>query len=534
MTILLISVAASATTVNAHSENDPFSTDLLAGQTEDVGDVLVWNDEDTLYIKYLITEDNRILTEIHAHVGETLADFPLAGKQMNPVPGAFDYIETFEVSEEVTEWIVEVDLGNWAEGTELMVAAHAVVMDITCYKTAVLYGIERYTGDVYGIDVLAGTSWLEFTIPTPPRANGASPNGLAYNPSNGYFYYTDYQLGTTPDSLYFWDGTLQTVAGQVTGTVACADIYDGKYYYISSGTDDLFEVVFDTNGIISTNTKLADISDNVHRWTFDGDIAVKDGVVYGWGRCGVSGHGFEYFTYDLSGGTFSFIKPSYQASLQLAFGSDGILYGHRSGTGGLFYEVNLETAAVTLIEPTPDPANQYTDCSSGEICMPTTQTAWGDGTRFTTKGNWATYFTYTVQGWQLLETMTVPATTATPTTSTKELENGVEYKIQVEGTYYFRNYGNTQGYLADAEWVERYDAYGTGWTKGDSSPYSAPYNGLDLCMDTTINTDWGEFNEDHIYSILYTGTGNPLNLFIKDSAYGDNSGSLTVKIYYWG
>ena len=72
----------------------------------------------------------------------------------------------------------------------MYIAAHAVVMDTSCYDTGVAYGIERYTGKVWGVDVLAGTSWLEFTIPI--GGNSASPNGLAYNPANGYFYYTDY------------------------------------------------------------------------------------------------------------------------------------------------------------------------------------------------------------------------------------------------------------------------------------------------------------------------------------------------------
>ncbi|MBN1370190.1 MAG: hypothetical protein JW954_08155 [Dehalococcoidaceae bacterium] len=274
----------------------------------------------------------------------------------------------------------------------------------------IVYGIERYTGDVYGVDVLTGASWLEFAMPTPPGANSASPNGLAYNPLNGFFYYTDYQLGTTPDKLYFWDGSSQYLAGQVAaGTIACGDMYNGKYYYIPSGTDDLYEIAFDSDGFIASDEKLADISNGVHRWTFDGDIAVNDGVVYGWGKCGVSGHGFEYFTYDLDSGDFSFIKPSYQQSLQLAFGSDGTLFGHRAGTGGYFYAIDTTDASVTLVEPLPEPALQYTDCASGQsrynfvntphlFCFD--ETAWAaDGEAGTTRfvespGNWATYIDY--------------------------------------------------------------------------------------------------------------------------------------------
>jgi fibro-slime domain-containing protein len=277
--------------------------------------------------------------------------------------------------------------------------------------TSIVYGIQRYTGDVYGVDVPTGTSWLEFEMPTPPGANSASPNGLAYNPENGYLYYTDYQLGTTPDTLYFWDGTAQGVAGQIAaGTVACGDIYNGKYYYIPSNTDDLYEVTFNPDGTIDTDTKLGDISAGEHRWTFDGDIAVKDGVVYGWGRCQVGGHGFEFFTYDLTGGAFNFTKPAYQQSLQLAFGLDGILYGHRSGTGGPFYAVDTTDGGVTLVSE-PEPDNEYTDCASGQslynfINTPTLycfdETAWaaevnpGDNRFVDPPGNWATWIDYDV------------------------------------------------------------------------------------------------------------------------------------------
>ncbi len=236
----------------------------------------------------------------------------------------------------------------------------------TFYGKGVVYGILRETGDVYEIDILAGTSILVFEMPSPPGANSASPNGLAYDAVNGRVYYTDYQLGTNPDTLYFWDGMMQHVAGKIAqGTVACADFYDGKYYYIPSGTDDLRAISFNPDGTILSDVKIADISGNVHSWTFNGDIAVRNGVLYGWGLCAVSGHGYEFFKYDLVTPAFSYIKPAYQNSLQLAFGSDDILYGHRAGTLGEFYVIDIETAAVTMVTPTPDPPNQYTDTASG-------------------------------------------------------------------------------------------------------------------------------------------------------------------------
>jgi hypothetical protein len=41
---------------------------------------------------------------------------------------------------------------------------------------------------------------------------------------------------------------------------------------------------------------------------------------------------------------------------------------------------------------------------------------------------------------------------------------------------------------------------------------------------------WGPYRNDHIYYMLYTGTGNPLSLFYVDSNYGDNVANETYTI----
>jgi hypothetical protein len=52
-TFLLALVPAA---VSAHTEDDPLVVDLLAGQTEDIGDVEVWNDAENLYVKFVYDE----------------------------------------------------------------------------------------------------------------------------------------------------------------------------------------------------------------------------------------------------------------------------------------------------------------------------------------------------------------------------------------------------------------------------------------------------------------------------------------------
>lgn len=41
---------------------------------------------------------------------------------------------------------------------------------------------------------------------------------------------------------------------------------------------------------------------------------------------------------------------------------------------------------------------------------------------------------------------------------------------------------------------------------------------------------WGPYRNDHIYFILYTGTGNPISLLYYDSGYGDNTATDTITI----
>jgi hypothetical protein len=390
---LLSNVGQVPTTEKKPNEGGPFPPGtLVAGKNIDVGTVIVWNDADNLYVKYVIDDPTEwCLTETHLHVATSLDGIPQ--KNGNPPPGQFDYKDEHDC---VTEFLYTIPLTSWSVDTLLYIAAHAVVMDTTCFQTAILYGIQRNTGTVYGIDVLAGTSWVEFNIPDPPPPGSAKPNGLAYDADNERFYYCDYQPTTT---LYFWDGTQQIEAGSLPGEIADADFYNGKYYFITGppASDDLYEVTFNTNGTIAdgNTVPIDDIASGAHGWTFNGDIAIKDGVVYGWGWCGTDNE-YEFFTYDLGTSAFNVNTVSYNSSLQIAFGSDGILYGHRSGGAGAFYVVDTTNGDVSMVTPTPSPGHLYTDCASGMICEPVTETAWAANINFPGK-NWATYFTYTVQ-----------------------------------------------------------------------------------------------------------------------------------------
>lgn len=87
---------------------------LIAGQHIDVGEVIITNDEEFIYVEF-VTNDPWVLVETHVAVSDTLDGLPQT-KKGSPKIGNFDYtIDSF------------IDLSQWPDATELYIAAHAVV-----------------------------------------------------------------------------------------------------------------------------------------------------------------------------------------------------------------------------------------------------------------------------------------------------------------------------------------------------------------------------------------------------------------------
>ena len=115
----------------AHTEADPFVTDLIAGggnpaSAIDVGDVLVWNDGEQLVVLYLVTAQDWCLTETHTHVATSVDAIPQT-RTGNPIPGQFDFSATLDC---VTSYTLTVPL-MWDPGVQLSIAAHAAVKNPT-------------------------------------------------------------------------------------------------------------------------------------------------------------------------------------------------------------------------------------------------------------------------------------------------------------------------------------------------------------------------------------------------------------------
>jgi hypothetical protein len=145
-TVVSLMLALVPVAAFAHTAEEPFVTDLTAGggnikSAMDVGDVLVWNDGEYLYVKYVVTDEDWCLTETHLEVATVLEDIPQ--KNGNPPPGQFTYGGEHDC---VADWTYEIPL-SWDPGTEILIAAHGVV------QTGGVDGLEAMLPDQVTINV---------------------------------------------------------------------------------------------------------------------------------------------------------------------------------------------------------------------------------------------------------------------------------------------------------------------------------------------------------------------------------------------
>lgn len=170
----------------AHDEANPYVTNLTADggsptTAVDVGDVLVWNDANNVYVKYLLANpvDNPLVPEVgewcmtqtHLAVEKNLADIPQT-KKKSPIPGQFEYGDpvlgcTAEASYPVPN--------TWTVGTELFIAAHAVVQKVVSTASD-LPGFEAALPSSATISVKypvsGGPAYFPHTYITSPELTG--------------------------------------------------------------------------------------------------------------------------------------------------------------------------------------------------------------------------------------------------------------------------------------------------------------------------------------------------------------------------
>ena len=115
-------LAADEYAVKSEIQGCDFTTDLMAGQHMDVGDVTVTNDGTDIYVTYEIFEPGWYMLESHLHIADELIGIPHT-KKGNPKIGKFDYQAEHDMILKYT-YVVPI---TWPLGTEMFIAAHAVV-----------------------------------------------------------------------------------------------------------------------------------------------------------------------------------------------------------------------------------------------------------------------------------------------------------------------------------------------------------------------------------------------------------------------
>ena len=221
------------------------------------------------------------------------------------------------------------------------------------------------------------------------------PNGLAFDTDSGKAYFASFpNSGGGSPMLYSVvvdpPGGTPVIVGTPSGArLFDAAFFDGKYWYIDAGTDDLRSISFDpTTGMLASDVLEAELLTGGfagHTFGF-GDIAIQDGTLYGAGRRnpGAPGGPIVFFSVDLSS------LPNYTEHqtddpatlpLQLAFGGEGTLFGQ---TGALTDPPEQDLYYVSLVPGTLGERGKvltdfaggpYTDmsafnplCGSGQLC----------------------------------------------------------------------------------------------------------------------------------------------------------------------
>jgi len=176
--IVMIFTIMLSNVVFAHTENDPYRTDLIAGggsldSAMHVGDVLVWNDADYLYVKYIITDPDWCITEIPQT------------KKGNPIPGHFEYSG---MHNRVSEYTVMIQ-NEWDTGTSLLIAAHASIIKEVVTDNITTYLKETAWGA--GLD-FPGKNWatyfayiIQAQSPNPECEGATCENFIPCEPAGG-------------------------------------------------------------------------------------------------------------------------------------------------------------------------------------------------------------------------------------------------------------------------------------------------------------------------------------------------------------
>lgn len=186
--IFLMLVMTTFLTLSVSSEiGTHYTTDLIAAQTTDIGEVEYWYDEGQFHVKFIITESDWTLTQTHVHIADTPDDFPMT-KKGNPKIGNFDFRNEHDF---ITEYTYHITWPNPDDNE--YIAAHVVVT-----KPGGLEGLQLMLPDTVSMQIpILGGDLAYF--PQVIITNGGDLNGTY----PGWCIDTDHgiSIGTTYDNV---------------------------------------------------------------------------------------------------------------------------------------------------------------------------------------------------------------------------------------------------------------------------------------------------------------------------------------------
>lgn len=323
------------------------TTDLIAGQHVDVGEVQVWKEGNTLFVKYIIdadltpddpTDDGvpTLITQTHLAVATDPDDLPQT-KKGNPIPGQFENVGVHDPG--VTEYTYKIPLLNGY--SPLYIAAHAVV------------------------EKLSGLGGLELALPDTVQMSVEYPGTASGDPS--YFDTT------------IWDG--RPLDGTYDGW--CIDIG----HTINPGATYTANVY----------SSYGDLPDNINIDKPE-NLDLVNYIINHYTAGDASSAGGVYTICDIQKAIWTVIDTEVADCGGYSQGRVDEIVADAEKNGKGFVPACGDVVAIILdVVDEPDDQHQQvtiaqvTFAEVGVPCATADETAWGAGTDFDGK-NWATYF----------------------------------------------------------------------------------------------------------------------------------------------
>jgi hypothetical protein len=392
--VLLLSTAA---VVNAHTQDDPLVTPLIADGGEppgiNVGAVVVWNDPDNLYIQFVILDPDWVLVETHMHVALTVEGIPQ--KNGNPQPGHFDYSSEYAIEDgvQLPDPLV-IPLNDWAPcETDLVIAAHAVVMNVAERETITVVSDETNeywsgaaVGDIDGFGyIVPPGSWSSATFCWEHSSWNSSLSPAGHKA----------KLFASPAADWIW--------GPVEGSenkISLAASYTGDIVFFKKEIE-IPEPAYD----LEAELLLMTVDNAYYFYVNDGWSGMPKGYAGFNGSYGPTD--FYYISNgvdNFGGGTNSVPHETvgnlypYDASINTSSGAWSSIEQWDITSSLHSGQNELQIVAINEHAPPQAPENNPAGLIyKAEISyLWWDETAWGDGDDFPGK-NWATYFGYHVQ-----------------------------------------------------------------------------------------------------------------------------------------